>query len=148
MKCNYLLGIDIGTSSTKTVIIDNNGHLISLATKEYDFQIPKPGWAEQNPHTWYEAAILTIREALKLSELPSDQIAGIGITGLMHGPVFLDSNGDSLRSSIIWADQRSIKEVQQIYSKLSQENIAKITGNPIATGFMLPTWLWIEKNEP
>ena len=148
MKCNYLLGIDIGTSSTKTVIIDNNGHLISLATKEYDFQIPKPGWAEQNPHTWYEAAILTIREALKLSELPSDQIAGIGITGLMHGPVFLDSNGDSLRPSIIWADQRSIKEVQQIYSKLSQENIAKITGNPIATGFMLPTWLWIEKNEP
>lgn len=148
MRNIYLLGIDIGTSSTKTAIIDQNGRLISLATKEYSFQIPRPGWAEQDPENWFAAAIHTIGSALHINDVDSECVAGVGITGLMHGPVFINSKGKSLRPSIIWADQRSKREVEQIYRSLSKEGIARLTGNPVPTGFLLPTWLWLSKNEP
>jgi xylulokinase len=147
MKNHYLLGIDIGTSSTKTTIIAPDGRLVSLASEEYTFMTPRPGWAELDPETWYLAAIHTIQKALQQSLIDPGEITGIGLTGLMHGPVFINKEGQSIRPSIIWADQRSGQQVKSLYDKISRETIAKWTGNPLATGFMLPTWLWIKENE-
>jgi len=147
MMNQYLLGIDIGTSSTKTAIIHTDGRLISLASQEYTFKTPKPGWAEQDPEIWYQAAIHTIQKALIKSQIDPGKITGMGLTGLMHGPVFLDSGGQSIRPSIIWADQRSSTQVKFLYNRIGRGKIAEWTGNPLAAGFMLPTWLWIKENE-
>ena len=147
MKTNYLLGIDIGTSSTKTTIIEPDGRLVSLASEEYAFQTPKPGWAEQDPEIWYQAVIHTIQKALDQSTIDPGEIIGIGLSGLMHGPVFIDKDGQSIRPSIIWADQRSGEQVKSLYQGIGKATIAEWTGNPLATGFMLPTWLWIKENE-
>jgi xylulokinase len=149
----YLIGIDLGTSSTKTILIDSNGHLVSLATQEYAFDIPRPGWAEQDPEVWFQAAVNTLRQALasassgNLGVHPAE-VAGIGLTGLMHGPVTLDSSGRSIRPSIIWADQRSGEQVAQVHDSIGIQNLGRWTGNPLATGFMLATWLWLNQYEP
>jgi xylulokinase len=148
MTPGYLLGIDLGTSSTKTTIIDSDGRLISSAFQEYAFSIPRPGWAEMNPETWFQAAVITISEALKKSKLSPKEIIGIGITGLMHGPVCLDSNGQPLGPAVIWADQRTGAQVQQVYSAIGVEKLGRWTGNPVAAGFLLPTWLWIKEHQP
>ncbi len=148
MTTPYLLGIDLGTSSTKTTIIDIDGRLISKATQEYTFEIPKSGWAEQDPEVWFQATLRTIRNALKLSQIPSKNIAAIGLSGLMHGPVCLDSRGNTLGPSIIWADQRSSEQVKQIYQTIGKGRLGQLTANPVTTGFMLATWLWLRDNQP
>jgi xylulokinase len=144
----YLLGIDLGTSSTKTAIIDHEGHLMALASQEYAFNIPKPGWAEQDPEIWFQAAIRTVRQAVLASQISPEEIAAIGLTGLMHGPVCLDSRGQPLGPSIIWADQRTSNQVQRVIQTVGREQLASWTGNPIATGFMLVTWLWLREHQP
>jgi xylulokinase len=117
------------------------------SSEEYAFDIPRPGWAEQDPEVWFQASINTIRRAIEDSSIQPKKVAGLGFTGLMHGPVFLDSQGMSLRPSIIWADQRTRDEVAYVYRTVGEEKIRQWTGNPLATGFMLPTWLWVKRHE-
>lgn len=148
MKPPYFLGIDLGTSSTKTTIIDSDGRLISVAAQEYTFETPKPGWAQQNPEVWFHAAVDTIREALGRSEISPGKIAAIGFTGLMHGPVYLDFRGRPLGPSIIWADQRTAETVKFVYKTIGKEKLRLWTGNPLASGFMLATLLWLREHEP
>jgi xylulokinase len=143
-----LLGIDLGTSSTKAVIIDRQGRLVSSASQEYGIHHPQPGYAEQDPSAWIQAAYITVREALSNGGLEAKQVAGIGISGQMHGTVCIDSQGKALRPSIIWADQRSAAQVARVYDQIGQERLGKWTANPLATGFMLATWLWLVENEP
>jgi xylulokinase len=144
----HLLGIDLGTSSTKTTIIDSDGRLISIAAQEYAFDTPKPGWAEQNPEIWFQAAVNTMRLALRNSNISPEDITAIGLTGLMHGPVCLDSQGQPLGPSIIWADQRTSEQVRLVYNKIGVAQLGQWTGNPLATGFTLATWLWLREHEP
>lgn len=147
-QSKYLLGIDVGTSNAKAVIIDDRGNLISWENEEYPILSPKPDWAEQNPETWLDAVLKTILTVMRKSGISAHQIAGIGLAGQMHGLVCLGKNGEPLRPAIIWADRRSKAEVRQIETEIGHEKIAEWLGNPLATGFMLPSWLWLVSNEP
>lgn len=143
-----MLGIDLGTSSLKTLLIDANGCVIASASSEYPIHIPSPGSAEQDPEDWYRAAVDTVRGVMGSSGIPADQIAGIGLSGQMHGLVAVDKSGIPVRPAIIWADQRSAAQVRGVYERIGSEKLAEWTGNPLSVGFMLASWLWLKENEP
>jgi len=143
-----LLGIDLGTSSLKTILIEPDGRMLACAAREYAVDTPQPGWAEQQPETWYQAAVDTIRQALEQSGTAAERVAGIGLSGQMHGTVCLDASGRPLRPAIIWADQRSVAQVDAIKRQIGPEQLGAWTANPLATGFMLATWLWLREHEP
>ena len=103
----YLLGIDIGTSGTKTVLFDTEGGVAASKTVEYPMQQPQNGWAEQDPQAWYQACVNTIRQVLQQSGVPANAVKGLGLSGQMHGLVMLDQNGEVLRNAILWCDQRT-----------------------------------------
>ena len=145
---DYLVGIDIGTSGTKGVLMDREGKIYAWAGREYSIDIPQPGWAEQDPEMWWEATIQVIREVIEKSDVNPQQIRGIGLSGQMHGTVFLDKNLQPFRPAIIWADQRSSSQCESIYQKVGKGRLAELTGNPIATGFMCSTLLWMKENQP
>jgi len=142
------MGIDLGTSSVKSLILDSQGQVVSLAVQEYGIDHPRPGWAEQDPHVWVNAACQTMWQAFQQSGVEGRQIAGIGIAGQMHGTVCLNVQGNPIRPAIIWADQRSQSQVERVITRIRPEKLAEWTGNPLATGFMLATWLWLLENEP
>jgi xylulokinase len=148
MSPALLMGIDLGTSSTKTVIIDQDGRVLSCAAQEYSLNTPRPGWAEQNPEVWLEAALATMRCTLDTADVSPERIAAIGLSGQMHGTVCLDEQGQALRPAVIWADQRSREQVWRVYRDLGKKRLGEWTANPLATGFMLATWLWLREHEP
>ncbi len=148
MPERYLLGIDIGTSSLKTVVIREDGRRVGSASRAYPIDSPAGSWAEQDTDTWLSAAVGTIRAAIDRARISPGRIAAIGISGQMHGLVCVDARGVALRPAIIWADRRSRKEVSWLESQLGKDRLARWTGNPLAAGFMLPSWLWLTKNEP
>ncbi len=143
-----LLGVDIGTSSAKTVVTRLDGTILGWATQEYIVETPRLGWAEQNPETWVQAALDTMRRALIAADIPARQVQAIGLSGQMHGTVCLDVHGRALRPAIIWADQRSAAQVAEVEARIGRERLAAWTANPLATGFMLATWLWLREHEP
>jgi xylulokinase len=144
----YLLGIDIGTSGTKTVLFDKEGNTIASALGEYPMYQPKVGWAEQNPEDWWNATATTIKEVIIKSGVKAEDIKGIGLSGQMHGLVMLDADNKVLRPSIIWCDQRTSKECDQITELVGKERLIEITANPALTGFTASKILWVRNNEP
>ncbi len=144
----YVIGIDLGTSATKTVLFDVNGKIIADASREYDMQQPHNGWAEQNPQDWYEAAIETLKKVVSESGVDVADIVSLGISGQMHGLVMLDEECNVLRPSILWCDQRTGKECDELTQKLGRETLIKITANPALTGFTASKILWVRNNEP
>ena len=143
-----LMGVDVGTSSTKTVLIGLDGTLSSVAAREYVVDTPRPGWAEQSPEMWFDAAVETMRRALTEAEISAERVQAIGLSGQMHGTVCLDDRGRVLRPAIIWADQRTATQVADVYARVGRERLGAWTANPLATGFMLATWLWLREHEP
>jgi xylulokinase len=121
---------------------------MGVSSREYDIQTLHPGWAEQDPLTWYQAVIQAVQEALFKANLTPKEIAAIGFSGQMHGMVCLDLAGKALRPAIIWADQRSQAQVAFVDQSIGKEQLGKWTGNPLATGFMLASWLWLRQNRP
>ncbi len=144
----YLIGIDLGTSATKTVLFDEKGNSISSASFEYPMQQPQNGWAEQNPEDWYNAAISTLKNVIGCSGINSDDIVSIGISGQMHGLVMLDEKCDIIRPAILWCDQRTGKECEELTAKLGINTLINITANPALTGFTASKILWVKNNEP
>lgn len=144
----YLLGIDIGTSGTKTVLFDRGGNPISSSTAEYPLYQPQIGWAEQEPLDWWKAVCITINAVIKDSNINPELISGIGLSGQMHGLVMLDEDGNILRKSIIWCDQRTAKECAEITEKVGEKRLIDITANPALTGFTASKILWVRNNEP
>lgn len=144
----YLLGIDIGTSGTKTVLFDKDGNTIASALREYNMYQPKIGWAEQNPEDWWNATASTIKEVLEKSGVNAEDVKGIGLSGQMHGLVMLDKDNKVLRPSIIWCDQRTAKECEQITELIGRERLIEITANPALTGFTASKIMWVKNNEP
>ncbi|HBA02978.1 MAG TPA: xylulokinase [Clostridium sp.] len=144
----YLLGIDIGTSGTKTVLFDRGGNPISSSTVEYPLYQPEIGWAEQDPQDWWNAVCITINQVIKDSNINPESISGIGLSGQMHGLVMLDGDGNVLRKSIIWCDQRTAKECVEITEKVGEKRLIDITANPALTGFTASKILWVRNNEP
>lgn len=145
---SYLLGIDIGTSGTKTVLFDIEGKTVASSTKEYPLYSPQNGWAEQEPSDWWNAVCSSVREVLSKSAIHAADIKGIGLSGQMHGLVMLDGEGNVLRRSIIWCDQRTAKECEEITEKVGAKRIIEITANPALTGFTASKIMWVKNNEP
>lgn len=141
----HLLGIDLGTSSVKTTIIDVAGKILATATASYPILIPQPGFAEQDPDAWWGAVCLSIREAYHLAGKPA--LAGIGLSGQMHGTVLLGLNLKPLAPAIIWADQRSQPQLAVFRERVGEDLLPRVGTLP-ATGFMGPTLLWINQHVP
>ncbi len=144
----YLIGVDIGTSGTKTVLFDENGFAMASSTVEYPLYQPNNGWAEQEPLDWWNASIATIKTVVQKSEVDPADIAGIGLSGQMHGLVMLDGGNNVLRRSIIWCDQRTAKECVEITDRVGAKKLIQITANPALTGFTASKILWVRNNEP
>lgn len=145
---SYLMGIDVGTSSLKTILIDESGTLISSASYVYSFSSPYSNFAEQDPKEWWEACKITIRKVLSDSLINPDEIKGLSFSGQMHGLVTLDANGNPVRPAILHCDARSGKQVEEIKQRYSQDEIRDKMLNPVYTGFLLPSLLWVKENEP
>jgi xylulokinase len=148
MGKKYLIGIDVGTSAVKTILFDIEGAIIASSSKEYPLYQPKNGWAEQEPEDWINAAFATVKKVVSGSGVPAEKIAGIGLTGQMHGLVMLDGEGKPLRRSIIWCDQRTAKECEEITERVGRDKLVAITANPALTGFTASKILWVRNNEP
>jgi xylulokinase len=145
---DFLLGIDIGTTSARAIIIDESGKLIASSNKDYSFITPKPGWVEQDPDDWWEAAVFTIKEALARSGIPPQKIKAIGLTGQMHGSVFLDKNGEVIRPAILWNDQRTFRQCEKIYDVFGYKEFIRLSYNKALPGFTAPKILWLRDTEP
>ncbi len=144
----YLLGIDIGTSGTKALLIEETGRAVASATDTYPLSTPKPLWAEQNPEDWWQATVSTIHRVIKDSGVDPAEIKGIGLSGQMHGAVFLDERNQVLRPSILWCDQRTGAECEWITNTIGRDKVIELTSNPVLTGFTAGKIVWVRNNEP
>ncbi|MFU0800689.1 MAG: xylulokinase [Xylanivirga thermophila] len=145
----YLLGIDIGTSATKTILFDTETKKIKAsASSEYPLYQPYIGWAEQDPDDWWRATVSSIQEVLKKGLIHPQDVLGIGLSGQMHGMVLLDKDGNVLRPAIIWCDQRTEEECKDITSIIGREKLISITANPALTNFTATKILWVKKHQP
>lgn len=145
---NYLIGIDVGTSATKTVLFDEAGTVIASASQEYPLYQPKNGWAEQRPEDWRDAVLSTLQTVVSRAAVERESIRGIGISGQMHGLVMLDEAGEVIRPSIIWCDQRTGEEVEDMLRIMPRERWIQITANPPLTGWTAAKILWVRRHEP
>ncbi len=144
----YIIGIDLGTSGTKTVLFDQEANVVAWAAIEYPLYQPQNGWAEQEPQDWWRAAAGTLRQVLEESRVDPKDVAAVGLSGQMHGLVMLDRDGRVLRRSIIWCDQRSGKQCEEITERVGAKRLIEITANPALTGFTASKLLWVRENEP
>jgi xylulokinase len=144
----YFMGIDISTTSAKAIIIDETGDVKAIGSTAQAISQPYPLWSEQNPTDWWEGIVNSIRSALHEANLTGDDIAGIGLTGQMHGLVMLDESGDVLRPAILWNDQRTQKQCDAITQAVGFSRLIELTGNRALTGFTAPKILWVKENEP
>jgi xylulokinase len=143
------LGIDVGTSATKTLAIDEKGAILASASAEYPCDHPHPGWSQQQPELWWEATKKTIGQILSSGRVSAKDIAGIGLSGQMHGSVFLDATGAVIRPALLWNDQRTAAECAEIEAKAGgREALIRMVANPALTGFTAPKLLWVRKHEP
>lgn len=139
---DYLIGIDIGTSGTKAALFDIDGNAIKSSTAEYGMSQPYNGWAEQDPQDWWNAVQKT------LADIWADGIVGIGLSGQMHGLVMLDEKNEVIRPAIIWCDQRTAAECDEITDIIGRKRLIDITANPALTGFTASKIMWVKKHEP
>jgi len=142
----YLIGIDVGTSSAKAVLIDVRGEVVFTIAPEYPFVTPRPLWAESDPADWWRATVAAIRQILE--KVKPEEIAGIGLTGQMHGLVLLDEAGEVVRPCIMWNDQRTGEQCAELTRRVGAERVLAITGNPVLPGFTAPKILWVQQHEP
>lgn len=142
------LGIDLGTSSVKIVIMDENGNVVAATSSEYQINYPKIGWAEQNPEHWWKAVKEGIKEILFKTIPEYKFISGIGLSGQMHGLVILDKEHNVLRPAILWCDQRTQQECDYLNNQFGRDKLSFYTGNVALTGFTAPKLLWVKKHEP
>lgn len=143
------LGVDIGTSGTKTLAIDERGRVVASASVEYPCAHPRPGWSEQEPELWWKATIDTVRSVLGAGTFKPADVKGIGLSGQMHGSVFLDASAKVIRPALLWNDQRTAAECDEIERLAGgREALVRMVANPALTGFTAPKILWLRNHEP
>ena len=143
----YYLGLDIGTSGAKALLITEAGQHVASDTQEYPLYTPRPQWAEQEPEDWWQAVVRTTQNVLQKAGIKGEEIAGIGLSGQMHGSVFLDKNNNVLRPALLWCDQRTQAECDWITAQVGQENLVQYISNPVLTGFTAPKIVWLRNQE-
>ena len=142
----YYIGIDLGTSAVKLLLVDEKGQIHNEITKEYPLEFPKPGWSQQNPEDWKKAVFEGIPELLRGFDASS--VMGIGCGGQMHGLVVLDENDEVIRPAILWNDGRTAKQVDYLNGVIGKEKLSALTANIAFAGFTAPKILWMQENEP
>ena len=142
----YYIGIDLGTSAVKLLLVDEDGGIRSEVTREYPLEFPQPGWSQQNPEDWKKAVLEGIPALL--SGFDAGQVAGIGCGGQMHGLVVLDDRDRVIRPAILWNDGRTAAEVDYLNNEVGKERLSALTANIAFAGFTAPKLLWMRKNEP
>ncbi len=142
------MGIDLGTSSVKTIIMDEEGMALQICSRGYSIDVPQEGFAEQSPKGWWEATADAISEAIRTSGVPSCEIKGVGLSGQMHGTVLIDKEHHAMGPAIIHCDQRSQEQVNRVYETIGKEALHAVTKNPLFPGFQFATSLWLLDNEP
>lgn len=143
----HLLGIDLGTSSVKVLLVDETGRTVGRGSAEYPISYPQPNQAEQNPEEWWQATVLAVRQALAGAD-SAVPVAAIGVSGQMHGTVLLSKGGRLLAPAVIWPDQRSRRQVREMTVLIGAERLLEITGSPVATGFQAATIRWLQHEQP
>mgnify|MGYP002748271772 FL=1 len=141
----YYIGIDLGTSAVKLVLMSSKGEVVKTVSKEYPLYFPNVGWSEQNPLDWYEKSIEGILELIKGVE---NEVSGISFGGQMHGLVILDDKDNVLRPAILWNDSRAVSQTQYLNNVIGREKLSEMTANIAFTGFTAPKLLWVKENEP
>ncbi len=144
----YFLGIDVSTTGSKTLLIDETGTVAATASTPHPLFTPRPLWSEQNPQDWWETSSASIRQVLGEAGLGGERVAAVGLTGQMHGLVLLDEAGNVLRPAILWNDQRTQAQCDEIHARVGREAFIRISGNVALTGFTAPKILWVQQNEP
>ena len=142
------LGLDISTTSSKALLVDEQGAVVASASAPHSLQTPRPLWSEQDPAEWWTAVTLAIRTALQKAGITGESVAAVGLTGQMHGLVLLDEQGKVLRPAILWNDQRTQAQCDEIHRRIGREHFIQVTGNVALTGFTAPKILWVQQNEP
>ena len=140
------IGIDLGTSAVKLLLMESGGKIVKIVSKEYSLSFPHPGWSEQNPVDWYEQSIAGLKELLDGQD--KSQVAGISFGGQMHGLVILDEKDQVIRPAILWNDGRTTKETDYLNEKIGKDVLEKYTANIAYAGFTAPKILWVKENEP
>jgi xylulokinase len=144
----WTLGIDVGTTGSKAILVSEDGGVQASCTTEYPLFTPQPLWAEQDPADWWTATASSIKRVLADGGVTPDQVAGVGLTGQMHGLVLLDAQGQVLRPCIMWNDQRTAAQCAAINERLGEAEVLRLTGNPMLPGFTAPKIVWVRENEP
>lgn len=146
---SVLLGVDIGTSGTKTLAIDSKGQVLAHASASYLCHHPRPLWSEQDPDDWWRATVKTIRQVVKAAKLKKADVKAIGLSGQMHGSVFLDRQHQVIRPALLWNDQRTAAECEEIETLAGgRKKLVRMVANPALTGFTAPKILWLRNKEP
>lgn len=145
-RIRLYIGIDLGTSAAKLLLVDGQGNILNTVTREYPLILPRPGWSEQDPAEWWGACISGIVELLAGHD--ASQVAGIGCAGQMHGLVALDENDQVLRPAILWNDGRTAEETRWLNEEIGRKNLSRYTANIAFAGFTAPKLLWMKKHEP
>jgi xylulokinase len=148
MKKKLFLGIDVSTTGAKALLIDEKGTVLATATSALSLQTPRPLWSEQDPHEWWAGAAKSIRKALAEAGAEGGDVAAVGLTGQMHGLVLLGERDEVLRPAILWNDQRTGAECDEIRKRVGRSELIRITGNDALTGFTAPKILWVRNHEP
>jgi len=141
-------GLDVGTTGAKALLVDERGTLLASATEEYPTHTPRPLWSEQDPEDWWTAAVRAFGRLFHECGRKPEEVKGVGLTGQMHGLVLLDRRGGVLRPCIMWNDQRTAPQCEELTSKLGFDRLLELTGNPALPGFTAPKILWVRQNEP
>jgi xylulokinase len=145
---SLVLGIDTSTTATKAILVDEQGAVRGVGSVSYDFEVPRPQWTEQDPRLWWQGALGAVRAVLEDTGVDAAEIDAVGLTGQMHGSVLLDEGGEVVRPAILWNDQRTEAECDEIRSRIGRERLIQITGNDALTGFTAPKLLWVQRHEP
>jgi xylulokinase len=144
----YVLGIDCSTTATKAVVVRADGTVAGVGVGEYGFEAPNPGWSEQSPHLWWTATQQAVGDALDAAGADGSAVRAVGLTGQMHGSVLLDAAGDVVRPALLWNDQRTAAECDEIRERVGAARLIELTGNDALTGFTAPKLLWVRRHEP
>ena len=142
----YYIGVDLGTSAVKLLLMDQEGQVVNIVSREYPLSFPHPGWSEQNPEDWWEQSKEGIKELI--SKIDATEVAGISFGGQMHGLVILDEKDQVIRPAILWNDGRTTKETDYLNQVIGKEKLSEYTANIAFAGFTAPKLLWVKENEP
>jgi xylulokinase len=145
---SHTLGLDLGTTGVKVLAVAPDGEIVASASEEYPLYHPEVGWSEQDPADWWAGTTAAVESVLADPAVDADAVDAVGLTGQMHGSVFLDEAGEVLRPAILWNDTRTTAQCERIHETVGEERLLELASNPAFEGFTAPKILWVQANEP